>query len=248
VTRYRKIADELIGRIRSGKLAVGATLPGELQLTQDFGVSRHTIRDALRQLEELGLVERRRGIGTRVLARRPNRAYVHRVRTPSELLQYPRESRLEVVDTGYVRASESLASLLGCKAGSRWLRVRAVRRMSGGRPPICRLELYLRPKYAEVAEQVGRRRELVYEAIERRFGVHVAEVAVEIMARPMSADAAAALGVEPGSASMTVVRRYKDEGGGIMQVSVSEHAGERYTFGQRLRRAWDHGAEGWSPA
>jgi hypothetical protein len=33
-----------------------------------------------------------------------------------------------------------------------------------------------------------------------------------------------------------------------MQVSVSEHAGERYTFGQRLRRAWDRGAEGWSPA
>jgi DNA-binding GntR family transcriptional regulator len=248
LTRYRKIAEELIGRIRSGKLPVGATLPGELQLTEDFGVSRHTIRDALRQLEELGLVERRRGVGTRVLARRPGRAYVHRVRTPSELMQYPRDSYLEVVDTAYLRTSESLARLLGCKPGSRWLRVRAVRRMSGGRPPICCLELYLRPKYAEVAEQVGRRRELVYEAIERRFGAHVAEVAVEIMALPMSADGAAALGVERGSASMTVVRRYKEEGGGIMQVSVSEHPGQRYTFGQRLRRTWDQGAEGWSPA
>lgn len=248
MTRYRQIADELIGRIRSGQLPVGATLPGELQLTQDFAASRHTIRDALRQLEELGLVERRRGVGTRVLARRPSRAYVHRVRTPAELLQYPRESRLEVVDSGYIRASEGLAGVLDSKPGSRWLRVRAVRRMSGGRPPICRLELYLRPKYAEVADQLGRRRELVYEAIERRFGVHVAEVAVEIMARPMSADGAAALGVEPGSASMTVVRRYRDEAGGIIQVSVSEHPGERYTFGQRLRRAWDHGTEGWSPA
>ena len=248
MTRYRKIAEELIGQIRSGRLPIGTTLPGELQLTQDFAASRHTIRDALRQLEELGLVERRRGVGTRVLSRRPSRAYVHRVRAPSELLQYPRESRLDVVDTGYVRASASLARLLSCNEGSRWLRVRAVRRMSGGRPPICRLELYLRPKYAEVAEQVGRGRGLVYEAIERRFGVHVAEVAVEIMARPMPPDAAAALAVEAGSPSMTVVRRYKDETGGIIQISVSEHAGERYTFGQRLRRAWDHGTEGWSPA
>jgi GntR family transcriptional regulator len=248
VTRYREIAEELIGRIGSGRLPVGATLPGELQLARDFRASRHTVRDALRQLEELGLVERRRGVGTRVLAQRPRRAYVHRVRSPAELLQYPRESRLVVLDSGTVRASATLAALLGCKEGARWLRVRAVRGMAGGRPPICRLELYLRPRYAGVAGQLGRRRELVYESIERRFGVHVAEVAVEIMARPMPPDAAAALGVEPGSPSMTVVRRYRDDAGALIQVSVSEHPGERYTFGQRLRRAWERGAEGWSPA
>ena len=248
MTRYRKIAEDLIGQIRSGQIKVGSVLPGELQLMREYAASRHTIRDALRQLEELGLVERRRGVGTRVLARRPRRAYVHRVRAPSELLQYPRESRLDVLGSGYVRLGADTAQLVGGKPGSRWLRIRAVRRMSGGRPPICRLELYLRPKYAEVAEQVGRTRDLVYELIERRFGVHVAKVAAEAMARPMPADAAEVLGVEPGSPSMTVVRRYIDEKGDFIQVSVSEHPGERYTFAQTLRRAWDTGEGGWAPA
>ena len=248
MTRYRKIAEDLIGQIRSGQVKVGSVLPGELQLMLDYAASRHTIRDALRQLEELGLVERRRGVGTRVLARRPRRAYVHRVRAPSELLQYPRESRLEVLSSGYVRVGADAAQLVGCKPGTRWLRIRGVRRMSGGRPPICRLELYLRPKYAEVADQVGRTRDLVYELIERRFGVHVAKVAAEVMARPMPADAAEVLGVEPGSPSMTVVRRYTDEKGDFIQVSVSEHPGERYTFAQTLRRAWDTGEGSWAPA
>ena len=64
--RYVEIAEDLIARIRAGVLAPGSTLPGELTLMEEYQSSRHTIRDALRRLEELGLIERRRGIGTRV--------------------------------------------------------------------------------------------------------------------------------------------------------------------------------------
>jgi DNA-binding GntR family transcriptional regulator len=248
VTRYRQIAEDLIGQIRSGRLPVGGVLPGELQLMDEYSASRHTIRDALRQLEELGLVERRRGVGTRVLARRASRAYVHRVRSPAELMKYPRESRMQVAGTGYVRLGAVQAAVIGCKPGARWMRIRAVRRMPGRRPPICQLELYLRPKFAAVAGQVGRNRDLAFQLIERRYGVHVVEVGVEIMARPMPADAAAALEVDAGSPSMTVVRRYRDERGDLLCVSVSEHPGDRYTFAQTLKRAWDTDEAGWTPA
>lgn len=248
MTRYKKIAEDLIGRIRSGRVPVGDVLPGELQLMDEFGASRHTIRDALRQLEELGLVERRRGVGTRVLARRPSRAYVHRVSAPNELMKYPRESRMQVAGTGFVVLNAAQAALTGCKAGSRWMRIRAVRRMPGRRPPICEVDLYLRPKFAAVAPQVGRTRDLAYQLIERRFGAHVIEVGVEVMARPMPPDAAAALGVAPGSPSMTVVRRYRDERGDLLCLSVSEHPGDRYTYAQTLKRAWDTENKGWTPA
>ena len=248
MTRYREIAEDLIGQIRSGRVPVGGVLPGELQLMEEYGASRHTIRDALRQLEELGLVERRRGVGTRVLARRASRAYVHRVRSPTELMKYPRESRMQVAGSGYVKVSGPQAALLGCKSGARWMRIRAVRRMPGRRPPICQLEVYLRPKYAAVAGQVGRTRDLAFQLIERRYGVPVVEVDVEVMARPMPADAAVALKVEEGSPSMTVVRRYRDERGDMLCVSVSEHPGERYTFAQTLKRVWDTNEAGWAPA
>jgi len=100
---------------------------------------------------------------------------------------------------------------------------------------------------AAVVPEVGRTRELAFQLIERRYGVHVVEVGVEVMARPMPVEAAKALGVEPGSPSMTVVRRYRDERGELLCVSVSEHPGDRYTFAQTLKRAWDTGEAGWTP-
>jgi len=248
VTRYSEIADHLIARIRAGRLRVGAHLPGELQLMRDYSASRHTIREALRRLEELGLVERRRGLGTRVLARRARRSYVHRVASPGELLQYPPESRLTAAQVATVSAGAALARLLGCRRGTRWIRVCTVRRMGSGRPPICRTEIYLLPKYAEVVPQIGRSGRLVYELLERRFGLLVAEVAVEASARPMPAEAAAALGVEAGSPSMMVVRRYLDDRGETFQVSVSDHPGDRYAFSQRLRRDWTAGGAAWRSA
>jgi DNA-binding GntR family transcriptional regulator len=246
LNRYTEIADDLIGRIRAGRLGVGALVPGELQLMQDYSASRHTIREALRRLEELGLIDRRRGLGTRVLARRPRRTYVHRVASPEQLLRYPPESRLDVAAVTTAVAGAELAGLIGCRPGMRWVRVRTVRRMGAKRPPICRTDIYLLPKYAEIASRIGRGRRAVYELLEQRFGLHVAEVAIDVTARPMPADAASALGVAPDSPSMRVVRRYHDDGGEVFEVSVSDHPGDRYGFAQRLRRDWETGEADWT--
>jgi DNA-binding GntR family transcriptional regulator len=248
MSRYTEIADSLIGRIRAGKLAVGSLVPGELQLMRDYGASRHTIREALRRLEELGLIERRRGLGTRVLARKPRRAYVHRVASPDQLLRYPSESRLDVLDSSSVVIGGELAALLGCRRGSRWVKVRALRRMGPARPPICRTDVYLLPRYADIASRIGRGRRTVYELLEHHHGLHVGEVAIDVTARPMPEDAAALLGVEVGSPSMRVVRRYHDERGALIEISVSDHPGERYGFAQRLRRDWDAGVTDWTAA
>ena len=92
--RYQRVANTLIEEIRSGRRAVGDSLPGELDLVTHFDVSRHTVREALRRLEELGLIGRRQGVGTIVLSREPVESYVQAVRAPAGLLQYPQGSRL----------------------------------------------------------------------------------------------------------------------------------------------------------
>ncbi|MGZ5299174.1 MAG: GntR family transcriptional regulator, partial [Actinomycetota bacterium] len=58
------VRDELAGRITSGAIPPGSRLPTEPQLAEDLGVSRATLREALRSLEEDGFVTRRRGAGT----------------------------------------------------------------------------------------------------------------------------------------------------------------------------------------
>lgn len=65
-----KVRDELAARIASGRVAPGAKLPAEPELADELGVSRATLREALRSLEEDGFVTRTRGAGT-YATRRP---------------------------------------------------------------------------------------------------------------------------------------------------------------------------------
>jgi GntR family transcriptional repressor for pyruvate dehydrogenase complex len=63
-----RVIELLERRILDGSFAAGGRLPTEMELGQRLGVSRTVVRDALRVLEARGLVEIKRGAGTRVRA------------------------------------------------------------------------------------------------------------------------------------------------------------------------------------
>src|SRR5712692_11373357 len=72
-TQYMTLADatsEALQRaILSGKFSPGSQLPTEFDLIDQLGISRTTLREALKRLEEQGLIVRRRGRGTYVRER-----------------------------------------------------------------------------------------------------------------------------------------------------------------------------------
>lgn len=61
---YRRIAADIWEQIQSGELAPGSQLSSELQLSAAYGVNRLTVRQAVTELQRLGVVEIRRGTGT----------------------------------------------------------------------------------------------------------------------------------------------------------------------------------------
>ncbi len=72
LTLARQAAQEIVAGIQSGALAGDdGLLPSEAMLSQRIGVSRATLREALSQVEQGGLIVRRHGIGTFVSPRRP---------------------------------------------------------------------------------------------------------------------------------------------------------------------------------
>ncbi|WP_433790881.1 FadR/GntR family transcriptional regulator [Actinoplanes sp. CA-252034] len=66
----QSVSDQVFGRLRDavlgGGYAAGDALPGERDLAASFGVNRHAIREALRRLQQLGLVKVSQGGATRV--------------------------------------------------------------------------------------------------------------------------------------------------------------------------------------
>lgn len=68
--RWSRIADALAGAIERGDYADGASLPSAIAVAERYGVHRHTVRQAFRHLQDLGLVSVERGRGTIVQGRR----------------------------------------------------------------------------------------------------------------------------------------------------------------------------------
>lgn len=68
--RWSRIADELASQIERGDYADGASLPAATAVAEHYGVHRHTVRQAFRHLQDLGLVSVERGRGTIVRGRR----------------------------------------------------------------------------------------------------------------------------------------------------------------------------------
>ncbi len=64
---WAQLYDDLVRRLEG--VSTGAAFPGEQQLVQEYGVSRHTVREALRRLRESGVLES--GRGRRTSVRRP---------------------------------------------------------------------------------------------------------------------------------------------------------------------------------
>jgi GntR family transcriptional regulator len=65
-----RLRDELLEEITTSQLEPGTKLPTEGELAKRFGVSRATVREAVRGLVEAGYVTRRRGSGSYVAERR----------------------------------------------------------------------------------------------------------------------------------------------------------------------------------
>ena len=92
--RYREVAEALRAAIAGGCHPVGSRLPSEEQLSQRFSVSRHTVREALRSLSDDGLIARRQGAGTKVVACDGAGGYRQSLASLDDLLQYAATTEL----------------------------------------------------------------------------------------------------------------------------------------------------------
>ncbi|MEO0885637.1 MAG: phosphonate metabolism transcriptional regulator PhnF [Cyanobacteria bacterium J06648_10] len=114
--RYVQIAKQLRHRIQTQLYKVGDQLPPEAQLSQQFDVNRHTIRQAIALLRQEGLLRAERGRGTFVAA--PIRyAIGQRVRYNETLKAQGRTAKFEVLKTLALPADHSVATGLGLEIG-----------------------------------------------------------------------------------------------------------------------------------
>lgn len=228
--RYVQVCKALLRAIGSGEYSVGSLLPPEAALCDQYEVSRTTVREALRQLSEQGVVEKMHGIGTVVKNTEPRSNFVVAVSSTNSM-QYGRETTLALIDRADITTDTEHARLFGCDPGESWTLVRGLRsRPDDAGHPISLLEVYVPQRYASVAREdmIGDRP--YHQRIAQKFQLQIAGIEQEIQALSISAEAARHLNVKPGSPGLYVIRRFLGTDGKLISASINTHPSERFSY------------------
>lgn len=237
--RYQQLADALLRDIEGGKYKIGTLLPPELQLCEQHGVSRHTVREAIRRLVDMGLLGRRQGIGTHVKARSGRGRFVATLGSIADLFQYTQRTRLKLIDERVVTADDKLAEMLHCKPGQKWLRFETCRYPRGDAVPISHTEIYVLPAYDAIRDGIEGEGVWVYGLIEKHYGERIVEVQQEVGTALISRRIAKLLRAKSGAPALHVLRYYYGSGERLLSVSVNLYPDNRFRFVTRWRLEWD---------
>lgn len=239
--KYELVARKLAAAIASGEYAIGTILPTEIELAEQYDVSRATVRLSLSHLQKLGLISRKRHVGTRVEASTPprgNSAYSQSIATIDDLLQYAAHTRRIVQKTERIVADAELAILLGCPPGKRWRLISSIREQPlGNGDPLCWTDVYVDEIYGDLVEEcLPQHTGAISELIEANAGKQISEVVQLIKAVSIPPSLAKPLKVPLGTAGLEITRRYLDTTGKSVLNSFSTHPASQFTYEIHLLR------------
>ncbi len=238
--RYVRIQNELQARIAGGRYPVGGLMPTEKELSAEFETSRFTVRAALRNLSQEGYVERRQGMGTRVVSSSPQAGYGQSFESLQELFQIAVDTYLVILAQTPVVLDAPLARLLGgdderINAGERWIRVDCVRWTAPGGRPLSFIQSYVPERFAPLVSEFAEQNGPFFDLLERKSGETIMEAQQDIRAVPMPAEMARAIGLKTGAQALQLSRRYITAQG-VLIVSLNWHPAEQMVYRTRVRR------------
>jgi GntR family transcriptional regulator len=229
--RSVQVRDELSQRIDRGILPAGTRLPSEPALAIELGVSRATLREALRALESEGLIRRMWGSGTFVTTGR-------RVANSLDLNFGVTEAiRAAGMVAGFGEgrhwlepATVSEAERLNLQPGSDVLVVERVR-TADGKPVVLSRDIlpgHLVAGRPELADEMLRRS--IYAVLERELGIVIAYGVATF--RPVTADVTVArlLGVPKGELMLALWQVDYGEDGSAVLSSYEYHLSDAFEF------------------
>lgn len=229
---YHQLETDLRERILAGEWEPGEQIPTEERLGELYGVSRITIRQAVRNLVDSGYLERGQGRGTFV--REPVLVAGERgLRSFSEEMRaLDLEPGARVLDARTVPARGAVAEHLGLEGGAEVHRLRRLR-TGDGKP------IGLQTAHLPAARFPGLAAELaggasLYQVLRTEYGVELDHARETFSVVRISKDAAQLLGVEPGEPAFHVERIAYDATGPF-EYTVSVMRGDRYRIQWVLR-------------
>ncbi|WP_281289368.1 GntR family transcriptional regulator [Lacisediminihabitans profunda] len=222
---YFQIAQRIERAILGGDLPAGSRLENEVALGERLGLSRPTIRRAIQELVDKGLLVRRRGIGTQVVHGQVTRR-VELTSLFDDLVGGGQKPSTRVLTLDVVPADANVAEKLAVAEGDPTLHVRRVRLADD--VPVAVLENWLPADFLDVSSDELKDHGL-YQVLRGR-GVTIRVAKQRIGARKATVEEAVLLEIDRGSALLTMDRTAYDNSGRAVEFGHHCYRPDLYSF------------------
>ncbi|WP_121631269.1 GntR family transcriptional regulator [Tropicibacter alexandrii] len=208
---YLQISEMLIREINAGRIADGQRLPPERDYAAQLGISVGTLRKALGDLADKGLVERIQGSGNYIRARADVQSVYAFFRV--ELLEGGGLPTAELLDVDRVAKPDDLPAF-GRSDGA--LRIRRLRRLNG--QPAILEEIWLDVAYAPALSRKDLS-ESLYLTYREKLGLWITGAEDRMSVAPVPDWAPASYGLAPGTLTLLATRVSVSREGERVEVS-----------------------------
>lgn len=232
VPLYHQLELQLRAAIEEGRFRPGDQLPTEAVLQREYGVSRVTVRTALKRLEEEGLISTHQGRGAFVTSQAGSIATI--VRNPANLLSFEDDlirqaghPTIEVLSAEPYPATATLAAMLEVPEGTELLRIRRLGSVGG--TPLWLETRNLHPDYEALVDDELLQSASVTALLGTLTARHIESSQLRISAGAATTEQARHLGVSPGDPVLInefVVRA----DGRPVEAARAVFRGDRYAF------------------
>lgn len=235
---WHKVAEELSLQVSLGKWPVGSIIPGEIELAQQYCVSRDTMRKALAHLTTQGLFERKAHVGTRVKSRTRTGKFLNEVDDIRQIDHYGNLYPRHIQNIERIKIDEETADRLNLLPGEEAIKFKNIRVASEKYPEAVVVTfVYIYPNALEILDLIKKRNEdLIITLAEEVTGQECVEVKQTFSATAMPKEVAEIFHVPEGSPSLKIIRNYYDSRGLSIVASESFHLSDRFSFSVRSKK------------
>jgi DNA-binding GntR family transcriptional regulator len=225
VPLYFQVAGQIEAAIERGELAPGQRLDNEIDLADRLGLSRPTMRRAIQELVDKGLLVRKRGVGTQVVHGQVKRS-VALTSLYDDLAAGRQRPTTRVLRHDVEPAEDAVAAALGLAPGADVVHLERLRLAHDEPLAILRnwLPADLAPWGTDELEQHG-----LYELL-RRAGVHLRIASQRIGARAATALEGRLLAERKGAPLLTMERTAYDDSGRAVELGSHVYRAGTYSF------------------
>jgi DNA-binding GntR family transcriptional regulator len=222
---YFQVAQKIESAIMAGDLPAGSRLENEVSLGERLGLSRPTVRRAIQDLVDKGLLVRRRGIGTQVVHGQVTRG-VELTSLYEDLDRSGQKPSTKILDYKVLKADAKIAERLGVEPGSPVLYLRRVR--SADNVAVSIMENWLPQDFTDISENELNEHGL-YQILRAR-GVTIRVAKQRIGARKASQQESATLEIDKNAALLTMDRTAYDNSGRAIEFGHHCYRPDLYSF------------------